>query len=132
MAKDFVQSPHGGSWQSGLSFERFKNNVIPVIQAYELALLDFLNGWEDEIAPTNDKKSEYSRQIKTDLLIAKNPKNPYPTFLVLQKSENFSKSDLIAAMETLHEADLQLKSTTQNPKLVLEKVVFSICQKNPV
>jgi len=73
---------------------------------------------------------EWKKKVEagTDLLIAKNPNNPYPIYLLLKKSERFSKKELINAFETLNTADTQLKSGGQNPRLVLEKVVLEICK----
>ena len=47
--------------------------------------------------------------------------------MMLKKSDNFTKNELICALECLSEADLRLKKTTQNPKLVLENVLIKIC-----
>jgi len=65
----------------------------------------------------------------TDLVIAKNPKNPYPVYQMLLKSERFTMDELIAILESLSQADLRLKSTGQNPMLILEKEIFFICQE---
>jgi DNA polymerase-3 subunit delta len=129
IAKDFVQSSHGETWQPGLSFERFKNNVMPAIQNYDKAILELLNGWKANSDSKVKKKSEIDRTVKTNLLLAKNPGNPYPIFLILQNTENFTKNELAAAFEALHHADGQLKSTNQNPRLVLEKVILAICRQ---
>jgi DNA polymerase-3 subunit delta len=129
IAKDFVQSSHGETWQPGLSFERFKNSVMPAIQNYDKAILELLNGWKANSDSKIKKKSESGRTYKTDLLLAKNPGNPYPVFLILQNTDNYTKEDLTAAFEALHHADLRLKSTSQNPRLVLEKVILAICRQ---
>lgn len=74
----------------------------------------------------NRKKSKLN---STDLLIAKNPNNPYPVFQLFSKSERFTKEELLDSIEYMSKADLRLKSTGQNPKLVLEDVIFHICRK---
>jgi len=129
IAKDFVQSSHGETWQPGLSFERFKTSVMPAIQNYDKAILDLLNGWKTSGDSKIRKKSETGRTDKTDLLLAKNPGNPYPIFLILQRTENFTKEELAAAFEALHHSDRQLKSTNRNPRLVLEKAILAICRR---
>ena len=50
--------------------------------------------------PKGKKKKPVS-----DLPIAKDPKNAYPIYLLLKKSERFSKSELITAFEMLNSAD---------------------------
>ena len=64
----------------------------------------------------------------TDLLIAKNPKNAYPIYLLLKKSERFTKEDLIDAFESLSTADKKLKTGSQGARLVLENVILKICR----
>jgi DNA polymerase-3 subunit delta len=64
----------------------------------------------------------------SDLVIAKNPKNAYPLYLLLKKTEGFTKTTLFEAVEKLYSADKQLKTGGGNPKLVLETVIFDICR----
>ena len=75
------------------------------------------------------KKTKKKKQLATDLLIAKNPKNSYPIFQLFKKSERFSKEELIEAVDSLNQTDKRLKSSGQNPKLVLENIILSICKK---
>ena len=138
LVKDFVESPSGGVWQAACPYDYFQKRVMPAIAEYDRQLLEHL---EDRQA-TLDKESELpaigspakktrKKNVKagTDLLIAKNPNNPYPIYLLFKKSERFKKEELIKAFETLNTADKQLKSGNQNPKLVLEKVILSICRR---
>ena len=69
------------------------------------------------------------KKLKTDLLLARNPKNAYPVYQLLKKSERYSKTELIGAFNYLNEADRQLKISAQNPKLLLERLIFRICNK---
>jgi DNA polymerase-3 subunit delta len=62
-------------------------------------------------------------------VIVKNPNNPYPVYQMLKKSERFTKQELLAALNHLSEADLRLKSTGQNPRMVLEDMIFRIFGK---
>ena len=138
LVKDFVESPSGGVWQAACPYDYFQKRVMPAIAEYDRQLLEHL---EDRQA-TLDKESELpaigspakktrKKNVKagTDLLITKNPNNPYPIYLLFKKSERFKKEELIKAFETLNTADKQLKSGNQNPKLVLEKVILSICRR---
>jgi DNA polymerase-3 subunit delta len=75
------------------------------------------------------KKTKKKKQLATDLLVAKNPKNSYPIFQLFKKSERFSKEELLEAVDSLNQTDKRLKSSGQNPKLVLENIIFSICKK---
>ncbi len=77
---------------------------------------------EDDGNETSERKA-----VKTDLIMAKNPNNPYPVYQTFRNAGNFSRQELIDAMENLGEADMLLKTTGQNAKVVLERVVFKIC-----
>jgi DNA polymerase-3 subunit delta len=139
MIKDFIESSYGGSWHSGDSFSRFKTRVMPAIQAFDKNVLDQLKGWEErasdhEDSGTRQEKKQQSEtktlskgQATTDLVIAKNPNNPYPVYQMLKKSERFTKQEIVAALERLRDADLRLKSTGQNQKIVMEDLILNIC-----
>ena len=109
---------------------------MPTIKKHDELLLQQMEDWEkvlSEDVVTGDQKPQKMKTKKksksaTDLLIAKNPNNPYPVFKMMQKSVKFSKLNLLASMEHLSKADLRLKSTGQNPKLILEEAIFFICQ----
>jgi len=141
LVKDFVASPYGREWQAACPYDYFQKRVMPAIAEYDRELLQHL---EDRQAMLEEDSGSHSsppaaRKVKkkkakagTDLLIAKNPNNPYPIYLLLKKSERFSKEELIDAFETLNKADTKLKSGGQNPRLVLEKVVLSVCRRQVV
>jgi len=130
LAKDFAQSPHAKGWNAGVSYNLFQQSIMPSIVAYDQSLLEILQNREDSISPTEDGdqgKNKKKRKIKTDLLLARNPKNAYPVYQLLKKSEHFSETELVAAVAYLNEADAQLKISAQNPKLILERLIFKIC-----
>ena len=138
LVRDFIESPYGRQWQTACPYDYFQKQVLPAVGEYDRQLLDELDNWqallEQDSAPsaagTAVRTSKKKKKAKpgTDLLVAKNPANPYPIYLLLKKSANYSKDELINAFETLHSADKQLKSSGQNPELVLEKVIFDICK----
>jgi DNA polymerase-3 subunit delta len=137
LAKGFVKSPQGKDWQSGCPYTYFQKQIIPAIVEYDRKLMDQLDKWQTMLnteaisqkagSPKKGKKKK--SKATTDLLIAKNPKNPYPIYLLLKKSDGFSQDKLISAVEVLAETDKKLKTSSQYPKLVLEKAILSICGK---
>jgi DNA polymerase-3 subunit delta len=133
--KEFVESPYGKEWQAGTQYNKFRSAIMPKIQEYDSILLRNLEDWKNVISKdknSNNKKkgkSKKSRLNITDLLIAKNPNNPYPVFKLFTNSERFTKQELLHSIEYVSKADLRLKSTGQNPKLVLEDLAFHICKK---
>jgi DNA polymerase-3 subunit delta len=60
-------------------------------------------------------------------------KQPYPLYITAQQAKNFTIEELMKAMERLLEADIQLKSGTLTPELVVEMLVVDLCssKRNP-
>jgi len=136
LVKDFVASPFGSAWQAACPYDYFQKRVIPSIVEYDRSLLDHLGAWQtmldDDSHPqksaTRAKSKKKKNKLTTDLLIAKNPKNAYPIYQLLKKSERFSKQELIQAFETLNAADKALKTGGAGARLVIEKVILEICR----
>ncbi len=132
LAKDFTKSPQAKEWHTGVAYKLFQQNIMPAIVAYDRSLMKTLVDWEDSGRPSpheDPAKVDKKTKIKTDLLLARNPKNAYPVYQLLKKSERYSKTELIEAFSYLNEADRQLKISAQNPKLILERLIFRICNK---
>ena len=133
LVKDFVASPYGRNWQAACPYDYFRSQVIPDVVAYDRELVDQLDRWQTMLAekaePEHGGAAAKKKKSKTDtdLLIAKNPKNAYPIYQLFKKSERYTTEELLAAVDSLRSADKQLKSSGQNPKLVLEKVILGIC-----
>ena len=133
LVKDFVESAAGSNWYAGCPYNRFQNRVIPEIVSRDKEILAQIESWEQAIS--NEDNSDNKRKTKkggkkavTDLLIARNPQNAYPVYQMFLKSESFTRDELIDAFELLNQTDTQLKSSAQNPVLILEKALLGICQ----
>jgi DNA polymerase-3 subunit delta len=137
LVKDFVESPYGSNWQATCPYDYFQTHIIPAVVAYDRELLDQLDRWQSMLAEAADpqspgtpvKKKKKKSKTTTDLLIAKNPKNAYPIYQLFKKSERYTKEALLAAVDSLNGADKRLKSSGQDPKLVLEQLILGICKK---
>ena len=134
LANDFAKSPRAKGWSAGISFNVFQQNIIPAVVAYDQSLLKMLAEWENSNFNSEEGekgsaqgKTEKKSKVGTDLLLARNPKNAYPVFQLLKKSERYSTAELLDVIGHLNETDIQLKTTSQNPKLVLEGLIFKIC-----
>ena len=143
--KDFLDSPAGKFWQSGFTFDQFKKQfsqtILPALQAHDAILVNRLGEWEtrlhsksesDPLPPDKKKKKSVQAEKKpaqpaTDMLLAKQPASPYPLYLLMQKSDRFSRTDLIQAIISLDQANLSLKSSDLNPELILERMMLKIC-----
>ncbi len=126
--KDFAESVHGKIWNKKMSFPQFKTSVIPEMTAYDLEMQHAALSIQAIFAKPQ-KEGKKKEKADTDLLIAKNPNNSYPMFQSLLKSENFTRKELIQALETASIADIRLKTTALNPKIVLEEMIIRICRK---
>jgi len=54
-------------------------------------------------------------------------RNPYADYMCFQRAQRFSMIELSAYMDGLFEADLRLKSSGSQPRLVMEKLIFGMC-----
>jgi DNA polymerase III subunit delta len=145
VAKDFMESPAGKFWQSGFTFDQFKKQfsqtILPALQAHDAILIARLGEWESllhstsesETPPQNKKKKKPAPAEKkttlpaSDLLLVKQPASPYPLYLLMQKTDRFSRLEVIQAIIGLDDANLSLKSSGLNPDLILEKMILKIC-----
>ena len=54
-------------------------------------------------------------------------RNPYADYMCLLRAERFSLSQLCRYMDGIHNADLRLKSSGGNPRLVMERLILGMC-----
>jgi DNA polymerase-3 subunit delta len=135
LIKGFVASSEGESWYAGCSFGDFKKRVLPAVRKYDKNILDRVTAWQDILSTDTGregartkKASKKKQPAATELLIAKNPQNPYPVYQMFKKSEKFTEQQLFHAMESLNRADLRIKTSVQNKKLILEEAIIKICR----
>jgi len=128
--KGFTESRFGSVWQQGCHYTYFRDQVIPAVVDYDQRLKAQVSGWEETLtagaSPQSGPKKKAAKTVN-DLLIARNPKNPYPVFQLFNKAERFSMPELLSFIELLEKADQRLKTTSLAPRLVLEETILSIC-----
>ena len=131
VARDFLESEFAGSWTPGIQFPQFRNNVFPHIKEYDQKLLEQVHEWEDLLNtdPGSEERKTKKRKKKasTDLLLARSSGSPYPVYKTLQQADSYTEQEIVEAFHQLHDADVKLKSTGQNAKLILESALFKIC-----
>jgi DNA polymerase-3 subunit delta len=128
-AKDFLEGPGGAAWQPGCAYPRFQQAVMPAVVQHDRELLARIEAWDGpavEEEPAGRKKKKKAKAA-TDLVLAKNPANAFPVFQTLKKAERFSRDELLGALGALREADIALKSSGVSPRLVLERVIRTLC-----
>lgn len=109
-----------------MGFNRFKSVILPKIAEHDQAVADqdaSLNALFEPAA--NEKKSK----VKNDLLLAPNIKNAYPVFQIFLKSENFSLTRLLWALQQIAELDFQFKSSATNARIRIENFIIQLCGK---
>ncbi len=128
--RDFATTSAGGVWQAAMSYNAFRDRVMPLIQKHDTALKEALAEWErsleGEAAAANESKK---RVAGTDLLIAPNPNNAYPVYKLMQRAVTFRAEELLDALKTLGQADGYLKSSGQPSRSILTDSILKICSR---
>jgi DNA polymerase III subunit delta len=76
------------------------------------------------------KRGMSYQQFQQNVLMAGAPvltRNPYGDYMCFQRAERFSLGELRAHLTGIHEADFRLKSAANNPRLVMEMFILSMC-----
>ena len=55
-------------------------------------------------------------------------RHPYGDYLLLQRAEVFSISELLQDLDWIRDADVRLKSTGTPPRMVLERLILQMCR----
>jgi DNA polymerase-3 subunit delta len=127
LAKDFIVRDRGRSWSARLTFAQFKSGPFKAVQAVDGETAALVDAWESILNPSVEGKKR-KKAASSDLVLAKNPKSPFPVFQTLKKADNFSLDTLISAMIDLSEIDLRMKSTGQDPRMLLETFLIKLCR----
>ncbi|TFG39822.1 MAG: hypothetical protein E4H48_08480 [Syntrophobacterales bacterium] len=132
VAKGFTESPSGAAWHRGCSYPQFQKSVMSAVVQHDRELLSLLETWESDLAEApveGPKKKKAKAKAATDLVLAKNPGNAFPVYQLIKKSDGFSREELLRAIELLSETDSQLKSSALDARLILERLIWQICEK---
>jgi DNA polymerase III delta subunit len=105
-----------------INFNVFKQNILPRITKYDKETQKAIE--EKELA-FSGKKPKKKTGDSSELLLAPNPQNPYPVFLLFQKSENFSSRELHQALIYLSDMEYRLKSSIFDSKASFENFIIN-------
>ena len=131
VGRDFLYDPMGRGWRAGLPYAAFRQEVMPDIVDFDRALSALLQSWHKEgagDAAVKSGKTKKDPKIKSDILLAPNPANAYPVYLLLQRAALFTSAELAFILSDLHRVDATLKSAGRNPEAVLTRAVLGICK----
>ncbi len=125
-----------------MHFNGFKQVLLPRIVARDKAVTKSCEEQErmtqiEDLTPQNNQKDNQKKRQKkkkakpvvNDLVLAPNPKNPYPVFQNFQKSENFSLDELTSALMDLSDLDYALKSSGIEAKIGIENFIMALCRR---
>ena len=99
-AKLLIASGRLREFQRGMDYGRFQKTVVP-------ALKGLAGNGEDSIALAGQ--------------------HPFVVYQALKHAERFNRAELTGFLELLVRTDLALKSTGQEPRLLLERVLITVC-----
>jgi len=108
-----------------MNFNAFKQNILPEIIEYDKLTKENIEELNDCFS--NHDSTKKNRQ--NELLVAPNPGNAYPVFIIFQKSENFSLKELNRALIFLSDVNYKLKSSSFDAKTTIENFIIKICSK---
>jgi DNA polymerase-3 subunit delta len=128
LAKDFIVRDQGRSWSAGITFPQFKAGPLKAVLADDGKAATVMQAWASILKPS-DKGKKGKKGATSDLVLTKNPKNPFPIYQTLKKADNFSLEALTAAMLDLSETDRRMKSTGQDPRILLEGFMIGLCRR---
>ncbi|TRZ48887.1 hypothetical protein D4S03_09065, partial [bacterium] len=103
-AKLLIDSGRLGSFNPGMDFGRFQKTVYPALT--KISGDDGMEG------------------------LALIPKFPFPAYQTLKHAGRFSQVELIGYLEMLLRIDVAIKTTGQNPRLLLERFLLAVCKVN--
>lgn len=126
-ARDFIDGDRGRSWNGRLAFPHFKSAALKAVQSADEALGERIDAWDASIDPSADVRGSRKTSASSDLMLVKNPKSPFPVYQTLKKADSFSIEALRSALIDLSETDRRMKSTGQDPHLLLEAFLMRLC-----
>jgi len=111
-----------------MTFPQFKSGPFKAVQADDAASASHTEAWDSLLNPASEGKKP-KKAATSDLVLAKNPKSPFPVFQTLKKADNFSIEALTTAMVDLSQIDVRMKSTGQDPRMLLETFLIGLCRR---
>jgi DNA polymerase III delta subunit len=115
-----------------MNFNTFKQQVMPAVVIHDNALKKHCEKYQAMLTGSSsgeEKKQPKKTAAVPDLLLAPNPKSPYPVFQMFDKSAKFSLQELRHAFIALGDLDFALKSSSMEAVVGLENFVIVFCQK---
>ncbi|MCF8092513.1 MAG: DNA polymerase III subunit delta [Desulfotignum sp.] len=135
LVKAFVEDfsrQHPDIRMDRMNFNTFKQKIMPGVIAHDDEMKKRMEQQQAILAPEpapGGRKQAKKTAAAPDLLLAPNPKSPYPVFQSFDKSAGFSLKELCCALIALGDLDFALKSSSMEAKVGIENFVIIFCQK---
>lgn len=137
--KAFLKTPAASGYRRGMNPGAFERDIIPAIAAFDETIESLLSSWRAEASPPKASGEPAPAKGKAKAPAPKKPKaetdlflsrgaHPFALHQTFEKAGNFSEEELLAALSILLDADRRLKSTGQNPRLIVEAAVIAVCR----
>ena len=104
------------------------NQIRKLILAKDFIHSEYGNGWRKDLSYAVFQKMILPKIEEREPDSLTGNTHPYAIYMTLKQSHNYTLEELIGALELLLDTDIRLKSTGQNPKMVLEHAVLGICK----
>jgi DNA polymerase-3 subunit delta len=117
-----------------------QNNVYPLqvlaVVANQIRKLilakDFIHGmsesgWKKDLSYKGFEKAVLPKLEKREPDILTSNVHPYAVYMTFRQSSNYTMAELTGALELLLDADIRLKTSGQDAKVVLENATLLIC-----
>jgi DNA polymerase-3 subunit delta len=104
------------------------NQVRKLILAKDFLGSEFGKSWRKNLSYAGFQKVMLPELGKREPDLLLGNAHPFAVYMTMKQSHNYALDELIVALGFLLDADLRLKRSSQNPKLVLEHAVLNICK----
>ena len=130
LVKDFA-SGQADVWRSRMGYDQFQARVLPAVKKHDATLQETMASWRKGASRSNTSGDTPSGKKKTqsaDLMLFSQRTSPYGLYMLFKKCERFSMRELVGLMYFFRKSDAQLKTSAQDPKMLLESAVLHICR----
>jgi DNA polymerase-3 subunit delta len=103
------------------------NQVRKLVLAKDFVRGKHGSGWRQDLSYGAFQKTVLPQLQEHESGLLAGKTHPYAIYMTLKQSGNYAFEELIRAFEVLLDADLSLKRSGQDPKLVLERTILQIC-----
>jgi len=103
------------------------NQIRKLILAKDFTRSQYGSSWRQDLSYAAFQKMILPELQKREPDLFTSSTHPFALHMTLKQSDNYTLEELIGALATLLDADLRLKRSGQDAKIVLEHAIISIC-----